>query len=101
MKNIKGMKIHSTYIVKNTVLEDLYNSGIYSPISLENYMDELVYIITHLRKDIIIHRFTGDPPKDLFIAPKWTLHKKWVINGLNKILEEKNLYQGIFYDEKN
>lgn len=97
-KNIKGIKIHSTYIVKNTILEKMYNNGIYQPISFEDYMYELVYIITHLRKDIIIHRFTGDPPKEIFIAPKWTLHKKWVINGLNKTLEERNLYQGIFYE---
>jgi len=99
-KNIKGIKIHSTYIVKKTILEKLYNDGIYQPISFEDYMNELTYIITHLRKDIIIHRFTGDPPKEIFIAPKWTLHKKWVINGLNKTLEERNLYQGIFYEMK-
>ncbi len=100
-KSIKGIKIHSTYIVRNTALENMYNNGIYKPISYENYMNELVYIITHLRKDIIIHRFTGDPPKDIFIAPKWTLHKKWVINGLDRVLKEKNFYQGIFYEGKN
>jgi len=25
------------------------------------------------------------------------LHKKWIINGLDKILRENNLYQGMYY----
>ena len=33
--NIQGLKIHSTYIVKNTVLEKMYIEGKYTPISLE------------------------------------------------------------------
>lgn len=95
--DIQGIKIHSLYIVKNTKLEKLYNKGEYSPISLEEYLEELTYIITHISKDIIIHRISGDSPKDLLVAPEWNLHKKYVLNGLDKILKEKNLYQGMYY----
>jgi len=95
--NIQGLKIHSTYIVENTKLADMYNKGEYSPISLDYYLDNLVYILTHINKDIVIHRVSGDAPKDLLIAPKWNMHKKWIINGLDKILRENNLYQGMYY----
>lgn len=94
---IQGLKIHSTYIVENTKLAEMYKNGKYSPISLEYYLDNLVYILTHINKDIVIHRVSGDAPKDLLIAPTWNMHKKWIINGLDKILREKNLYQGIYY----
>ena len=97
--NIKGLKIHSTYVVKNTVLADMYNKGIYTPITLEYYLDNLVYVLTHIKPDIIIHRISGDAPKDLLIAPKWNLHKKWILNGIDKSLRENNLYQGIYYKE--
>lgn len=92
--NYQGIKIHSTYIVKGTVLEKWYKEGKYVPITLEDYLNQLTYVITHIKKDIVIHRITGDAPKDMLIAPKWNLHKKWVLNGLDKILKENNLYQG-------
>lgn len=95
--NINGIKIHSTYIVENTKLEELYNQHLYEPISYEYYMDCLEYVITHISPELVIHRISGDAPKDLLVAPEWNLHKKKVMNGLDKILKEKNLYQGIFY----
>ena len=95
--NIQGIKIHSCYIVKNTVLEKMYYNGNYLPISFEYYMECLEYILTHVSPNLIIHRISGDAPKDLLVAPDWNLHKKWVLNGIDKILKEKNLYQGIFY----
>lgn len=97
MHNIQGIKIHSTYIVKNTALENMYKIGNYEPITLEYYLDALAYILTHISPDVVIHRLSGDAPKDLLIAPDWNLHKKWVINGIDKILNERNLYQGMFF----
>lgn len=94
--NIQGIKIHSTYVVENTVLADLYKNKKYTPITLEEYLDSVIYILTHINKNIIIHRFSGDAPKDTLIAPEWNTHKKWVLNGINKIMNEKNLFQGMY-----
>lgn len=95
--NIQGIKIHSCYVVKSTKLAEMYLNGEYSPISFENYMLSLEYILTHIPKSIIIHRISGDAPKDLLLAPDWNLHKKWVLNGIDRIFKEKNLWQGKFY----
>ena len=48
----------------------------------------------HLKKDIVIHRFSGDAPRDTLVAPEWTGHKKKVMNELNNRMERENLYQG-------
>ena len=96
--NIQGIKIHATYIIKGTALEKMYYDGLYTPISYEEYMDALVYIITHISKDIVVHRINSDAPKDLLVAPEWNLHKKLIMNGLDKILKDDNLYQGIYYN---
>ena len=98
--SIQGLKIHSTYVVKNTRIADMYFNGKYTPISLEYYLDCACYILTHISPDIIIHRVSGDAPKDLLIAPDWNLHKKWIINGLDKLLRDKDLYQGMDYKKK-
>ena len=94
---LQGIKIHSTYVVKNTELEKMYNAGKYNPISLENYLDALVFIITHINPNFIIHRISGDAPKELLVAPEWNLHKKLVLNGLDRILRERDLWQGMYF----
>lgn len=94
---LQGLKIHSTYVVKNTILEKMYLSGKYIPISLESYLEDLVYIITNINPNVVIHRISGDAPKESLVAPIWNTHKKLVLNGLDKILKERNLYQGINY----
>lgn len=91
---ISGIKIHSTYIVKDTILEKWYKEGKYEPITLDYYLENLLYVITHIDKNIVIHRITGDAPKELLVEPKWNMHKKWILNGLDKIMNEKNLFQG-------
>ena len=78
----------------------MYFNGKYTPISLEYYLDCASYILTHISPDIIIHRVSGDAPKDLLIAPDWNLHKKWIINGLDKLLRDKDFYQGMDYKKK-
>lgn len=94
--DISGIKIHSCYVVKNTKLNEMYQKGKYNPLELDEYLSDLSYIITHLNKKIIIHRICADGPKDILVAPDWNLHKKWVLNGFNKIMEENNLWQGMF-----
>lgn len=96
--NIQGLKIHSCYVIENTKLAQLYNDGKYIPLSLEEYISSCAYILTHINPNIVIHRISGDAPKDLLIAPSWNSHKKWIINGLNNYMKDNNLYQGMYYD---
>ena len=98
--NYQGLKIHSTYIVKNTVLEELYNNGYYKPLDYDDYIDSLLFILTNISPDVIIHRITGDPGKEEFVAPNWMLHKKKILNEIDKIMSSNNLYQGKFYKKK-
>lgn len=95
--NLQGIKVHSTYIVKNTELERMYKTGLYTPISLEEYIKNACYILTHINPNIIIHKISGDAPKNLLIAPEWNLHKKWIINGIDKFMRENDFYQGMYY----
>lgn len=97
--NLQGIKIHSTYIVENTVLADMYKIGKYSPITLDYYLDELAFVLTHINPNLVIHRISGDAPKNLLLAPSWNTHKKWILNGLDKYLKERNLWQGKFFSD--
>ncbi len=95
--NIQGLKIHSTYIIKNTELANMYQKGTYIPISLDMYVETVAYILTHINPKIIIHKISGDAPKDLLLAPSWNSHKKWILNGIDKYMNENNLFQGMYF----
>lgn len=95
--NIQGVKIHSTYVVENTVLADMYRKGLYNSLELDYYIETLIDIITHLNPDFVIHRISGDAPKDILVAPKWNVHKMWVLHGFEKRLVGRDLWQGKFY----
>lgn len=94
-----GIKIHSTYVLKNTKLCEMFENGQYIPITQDYYIESVCKVISKLSKNIIIHRLTGDPPKESLIAPLWTTHKKIVLNNINQALKEKNIYQGINFKE--
>ena len=96
--NMQGLKIHSCYVVKNTKLEQLYLAEKYIPLSLTEYLNSCAYVLTHISPNIIIHRVSGDAPKDLLVAPSWNSHKKWIINGLDKLLKQEDLWQGKYYN---
>ena len=47
-----------------------------------------------LPPEMVIHRITGDGPKDLLIAPMWSTGKRTVLNQIHRRLKERNTYQG-------
>lgn len=96
---IDGVKIHSTYVVQNTVLCDMYNKGDFTPIDIDKYINTAISIITHLDKNIVIHRVSADAPKDILVAPMWNLKKKVVLNSIQNIMIRDGLHQGMYYNK--
>lgn len=91
---ISGVKIHMLHVMKKTKMGLDYLKEPFKILSLEEYVDIVVMQLRHLRKDIIIHRVTGDAPRELLIAPTWTLKKFVVQNEIDKVMRKNNYYQG-------
>lgn len=92
--DINGIKIHMLYILKDTPLEKYYEKANFKVLSKEEYVDIVVTQLRYLRKEIVIHRLTGDPdPLDL-IEPKWLTKKFTILNEIDKIMSKENIYQG-------
>ena len=60
----------------------------------EEYVNITVKQLTYLRKEIVIHRITGDPKKEDLIEPTWLLKKFEVLNEIDKKMVKDNIYQG-------
>lgn len=97
---IMGVKIHSTYIIKNTALEQLYLNKLYTPLTLDSYIDNVCNILSNINPKIIICRITGDAPKNLLVAPEWNAHKKIILNSINAELNKRNIFQGCNYKKQ-
>jgi radical SAM protein (TIGR01212 family) len=87
---IQGIKLQLLHILKNTDLAQ-YTFPI---LSLEAYTDILIKCLEILPKNIVVHRLTGDGPKDLLLAPLWSINKKAVLNRINQELKLKDTWQG-------
>ncbi len=96
---LQGVKIHSTYVVQNTVLANMYRKGEYNALDLDDYIETLIDIMTHLKPELIIHRISGDAPKDILVAPYWNKHKMWILHGFEKRFRARDLWQGKYYQE--
>ena len=94
---LQGVKIHSTYVVENTKLADMYKKGEYKALDLDDYLETLIDIITNLKTEIIIYRISGDAPKDILLAPYWNKHKMWILHSFEKRFRARNLWQGKYY----
>ncbi len=95
--DIHGIKIHSVYVMKDTKLEKMYLNGEYTPLDMNSYTDSVVYVLTHISPDVVVHRLTGDCPSDKLTAPVWNLKKEEIIAQITRKMEQLGLYQGCFY----
>lgn len=92
--DIQGIKIHMLSILKETPLAYLYEKEKFHILSKEEYIDIVVSQLEELRKEIVIHRITGDPKIEDLIEPKWLTKKFCVLNDIDKEMVKRNTYQG-------
>lgn len=97
---VQGIKIHSLLALEGTVLGDMYKKGSIPMISKEKYVELTADALEVLPPEMVIQRLTADGYRDIFLAPSWAMNKLNVLNAINKELERRNSYQGIYYKGK-
>lgn len=96
-KDIQGIKLQLLHILKDTDLADIYQKNPFPVPEPQEYYKLLGKCVNNLRPDIVIHRLTGDGPKDLLIAPLWTCNKRQVLNQLQAYFKKHDIWQGKEY----
>ena len=91
---IHGIKLQLLHVLKGTELENIYRSGAFQVLDLEEYTDILCDCIEHLSPEVVIHRLTGDGPRRLLIAPTWSTDKKGVRNYIHQEFLRREICQG-------
>lgn len=91
---IQGIKLQLLHVLSGTDLAADYQAGKFSVLDREEYIDLVIRCLEQLDPSIVIHRVTGDGPKDLLIAPLWASRKREVLNLLHHQMKEQGSYQG-------
>lgn len=92
-----GVKLQLLHILRGTPLGEDYAAGRLNDLALLNkdaYIELLIRCLELLNPDIIIHRLTGDGPRELLLAPFFSLNKRDVLNTLHQQMKQQNTYQG-------
>lgn len=96
--NIFGVKLQLLHVLTDTDLAIDYMERKFDVLTLEEYIDILISCIERLNPEIVIHRVTGDGPKNKLIAPEWSKNKRNVLNTLLSEMKKRNTYQGRLYE---
>lgn len=88
----QGIKLQLLHVLKGTDLASDYEKGLFRTLSFDEYIDLLADCVRLLPKDMVVHRLTGDGPKNLLIAPMWSADKKRVMNTIHQRLKKDGLY---------
>ncbi len=91
------VKFHLLHVLKNTKLAEIYESGDYRPLQKEEYVEIVVSALELLPPETVVGRVTGDGMSSELIAPEWSRKKVSVINDIDKLLFERNSWQGKKY----
>ena len=91
---IDGVKLQLLHILKGTDLATFYMEHPFPVFTFEEYCDFIPVCLTHLPQRIVIHRVTGDGPRNLLLAPTWSTNKKRVLNQINQNMRLLDNWQG-------
>lgn len=94
---ISGIKLQLLHILKGTKLALDYETAPFQLFELEEYCDLVIDCLELLPPNMVIHRLTGDGPRNLLIAPLWSTDKKRVLNTIQKRLKERETWQGKYF----
>ena len=93
-QDIQGIKLQLLHVLRGTDLASDYEKGLFCTYERDEYISLVISCLEHLRPDMVIHRITGDGPKDLLISPLWASRKREVLNLLHHQMKENHNYQG-------
>ena len=94
---VDGIKVHLLHILEGTILGDLYKQGNVPMFEMDEYVQLAVDFIERLPPTTLIQRLTGDGPRDILLAPLWSMNKWEVLNAIDAELEKRGSKQGDLY----
>jgi radical SAM protein (TIGR01212 family) len=98
---VDGVKLHLLHVLRNTPLGKLYTEGKIKLLGMDEYVELVVDVMERLHPETLIHRLTGDGPRDHLLAPLWSLNKWEVLNAIDAEFVRRGSRQGDRYGRQS
>ena len=92
--DIQGIKLHLLHLMSNTKMVRDYVEGRLKLMEKDAYISVICDQLELIPPEIVIHRLTGDAPRESIIGPMWSLKKWEVLNAIDAELIRRNSHQG-------
>jgi radical SAM protein (TIGR01212 family) len=93
---VTDVKLHNLHVLLNTPLEKLYQQGGFTPATLEEYTEKVIYFLSLLNPNIPVHRLAAVASRwEELVAPKWSKQRMKPAQYIINCMKKNKLYQGI------
>lgn len=92
--DIQALKIHSLYIIEQTVLANEYREHPFPVMTRDDYIKLVVEQLRYIPARVVIERLTGDAVAEDLIAPLWSRNKTTILNDIDKLMAKNDIIQG-------
>lgn len=92
--DIQGIKLHLLHLMRNTRMLRDYHEGRLQLMTQADYTTVVCNQLEMIPSEIIIHRLTGDAPREALVGPMWSLQKWEVLNAIDQELKRRDSFQG-------
>jgi radical SAM protein (TIGR01212 family) len=91
---VDQVKLHSLYIMNDTVMGNLYKEGKITLISKDEYVERVVTFLEHLNKDIVVQRLIGRAPEENSLFVNWGMSWWKIKDEIIEKMAAEGRYQG-------
>jgi len=91
---VDGIKVHLLHVLEGTPLGELYRRGEVPVLSQPDYVELVADFLERIPEKTLIHRLTGDGPREILLAPLWSLNKWEVLNDIDAEMAARGTRQG-------
>ncbi len=92
---VEQVKLHSLYVIENTVMGTLLKKGELNLISKDDYVKRVITFLEYLDKDIIVQRLIGRAPKENSLFVNWGISWWKIKEEIESEMIKKQTFQGI------
>ncbi len=92
--NVDQVKIHSLYLMENTVMGILYKNEEITVITKDEYVERVIVFLEYLHKDIVVQRLVGRAPKENSLFVNWGISWWKIKDEIIDKMSKDERYQG-------
>jgi radical SAM protein (TIGR01212 family) len=91
---VEQVKLHSLYILKDTIIGKMYENKEFEIIPLEEYIKRVTLFLEYLNPDIVLQRLVGRAPKENTLFCNWNTSWWKIKDAIDERMERLDSYQG-------